>query len=122
MMSKLHALVISSSVTALRHIQSAFSASPAISLSLHTDWSLANGSVLPPNVLILCADMPIHYLRQLRLRGYDQPALILVEDAHKPAIAPLEDDLRPLENVTWAVVHAGGLPKCVEMMVMPILG
>jgi hypothetical protein len=114
MSSVLRALVISPSVEALEQIRAAFHAAPNVELSLHTDWLSPVQHTAPPSVLILHGDAPSDWLRKLRSRGYRQPALVLTADSENPTIAPLEDDLRPLENVTWAVMRAGWLPQCVD--------
>ncbi len=116
MNSPLRALVVSPNIDALQHIEAAFRATPDVELSLHTDWSVAAHPSTSPNVLIVHSDAPSDWLRNLRQRGYTQPALVLIADSENPRIAPLEDDLRPIENVTWAVIRAGGLPRCVNML------
>ncbi len=110
----LRALVISSDIEALQHIQAAFGKIPHVQLSLHTDWLVSTRQAPAPNVLILHGDAPLDWLRNLRRHGFGQPALVLTDDTEHPAIAPLEDDLRPLENVTWAVLRMGGLPRCLD--------
>lgn len=117
MSSMLRALVISPDVDALLHIQAAFRTTPDVELSMHTDWPvLAQHSAHTiPNILILHSDAPSERLRQLRRQGYQQPALVLT-NAEPLEATPLEEDLTPLENVTWAVVRAGGLPHCVSML------
>ncbi len=116
MSSILRALVISPSTEALRQIQAAFHGTPNVEVSLYTDWLAPIQRDLTANVLILHNDMPSDWLRKLRSRGYRQPALVLTADNEHPTILPLEDDLRPLENVTWAVMRAGGLPHCVDSL------
>jgi hypothetical protein len=112
MSSVLRALVISADVEAIQQIQAALT--PNVEVSVSSDWL----SPVHPNtsVLILHGDSPSDWLRKLRSRGYSQPALVLTADSDNPTIAPLEDDLRPLENVTWAVMRAGGLPHCVDYL------
>jgi hypothetical protein len=111
MSSILRALVISPDTEAIQQIQAAFEETPGFEVSVSTDWQ---GPVQhTPNVLILHSDTPSDWLRNLRNRGYSQPALVLTADIDHPNIAPLDDDLRPLENVTWDVMRAGGLPNCV---------
>jgi len=116
MSSVLRALVISPNVEALEQIQAAFKAAPNVELALHTDWLAPVQHTTAPNVLIIHGDAPSDWLRTLRNRGYRQPALVLTSDTDNPTIAPLEDDLRPLENVTWAVMRAGWLPHCVDSL------
>ncbi len=117
MIPRVHALVVSPDIAVFRHIQAAFRDSHNVELSLRTDWSLVSPFKSTANVLIVYGDSPSQCLRQLRKHGYQQPALILVPESQHSAIVPLEDDLRPLENVTWAVMRAGGLRQCAEMMV-----
>src|SRR2546421_294047 len=103
MAQKLRALVISQSVTAIEDIQSAFEPSSEVEVMLYNGASLSAHQQRLPNILILHSDKPVDRLRQLRSEGYRQPALILTDDSDSPRMAPLEDDIRPLENVTWAV-------------------
>jgi hypothetical protein len=112
MSRKLKALVASQSKSALKDIQAAFADSPDVELVLYNETDARQ----PGHVLIVHSQSPVDYLRKLRSRGYTQPALVLTEDVECPRIAPLEEDIRPLENVTWGVLRAGGLPKCVSMM------
>jgi hypothetical protein len=118
--SVLRALVVSPDVDALQQIQAAFRATPDVELALHTDWSIpvqpSGSAEVSPNVLILHSDSPSEGLRKLRKNGFRQPALVLTADTDNPTIAPLEDDLRPLENVTWAVMRAGGLLHCITSL------
>ena len=116
MISPLRALVVSPNVDVLQHIQAAFHATPDVELSLHTDWSVMARPNALPSVLIVHSDAPSDWLRSLRQQGYYQPALVLTADTANPRIAPIEDDLQPIENVTWAVIRAGGLPGCVDML------
>src|SRR2546425_10500027 len=98
MSSVLRALVISPDAEAIQQIQAAFKETPGVEVSVSTDWQAAVQHT--PNVLILHSDAPSDWLRKLRKRGYSQPALVLTADIANPTIAPLEDDLCPLENVT----------------------
>ncbi len=116
MISTLRALVISPDKDVLQRIQAAFRALPHIEVLLHTHVSEADGQSDNANVLILHSDSPTEWLRSLRTQGYTQPALVLTEDSENPRITPLEEDLLPLENVTWGVMRAGGLPHCVDMI------
>jgi hypothetical protein len=116
MKSMLRALVISQNTDALQRIREAFLGNPEVELSLYANWPVPAHQGAVHNVLILYSDAPSDWLRQLRLQGYTQPALILTADTQNPTIAPLEDDLCPLENVTWDVMRAGGLLPCVDMM------
>ncbi len=115
----LRALVISQNIDALQRIQDAFGAEHDVELSLYADWHIPASQAADKNLLIVFSDTPADWLRQLRNQGYDQPALILTADTLNPVIAPLEADLCPVENVTWEVVRAGGLPLCADMLVSP---
>jgi hypothetical protein len=115
MAQKLRALVISHSIAAQQDIQAAFQSSPDMEVVLYNEASTSAHQQRLPNVLILHSDKPVDRLRQLRMQGYKQPALILT-DSDSPRMAPLEEDIRPLENVTWAVLRTGGLPLCVNML------
>ncbi len=115
----LRALVISQNADVLQRIQDAFGTERDVELSLYVDWHIPNSQKQKQDLLILFSDTPADWLRQLRNQGYDQPALILTADTMNPAIAPLEDDLCPMENVTWDVMRAGGLPLCADLLVSP---
>ena len=116
MSSVMRALVISPDTEALQQIEAAFHGKPDVEVSVYTDWLALVERQASPSVLILHSDSPSDWLRNLRNRGYSQPALVLTADKENPTITPLEDDLRPLENVTWAVMRAGGLPRCVDSL------
>lgn len=119
MKTPLRALVVSPYLDTLQHIEAAFRSEPDIELSLHTDCAVPQypeAENTSPSVLIVHSEAPSDWLRDLRKRGYTQPALILTSDSANPRIAPVEDDLKPIENVTWGVVRAGGLPGCVSLL------
>ena len=113
----LRALVISQNADVLQRIQDAFGSKTNVELSLYADCHIPAAPKPDHDVLILFSDAPADWLRQLRIQGYSQPALVLTADTINPAIAPLEADLCPVENVTWDVMRAGGLPSCADMLV-----
>jgi hypothetical protein len=116
MNSVFHALVISPDAEAIQQIQAAFEETPEVKVSVSTDWRAPVQHTTLPNILILHSDTPSDWLRNMRSQGYTQPALVLTQDIDNPTIAPLDDDLRPIENVTWDVMRAGGLPHCVSYL------
>lgn len=115
----LRALVISQNADVLQRIQDAFGAERDVELSLYADWHIPASQKQNHDVLIVFSDTPADWLRQLRQQGFNQPALVLTADTMNPTIAPLEADLCPVENVTWDVMRAGGLPLCADLLVSP---
>jgi hypothetical protein len=116
-MLRMHALVISPDIGVLRQIQAAFRAAPDVALALCTEWSPTVQFNNPPNILIMCTDTPTDHLRRLRADGYRQPALILMPDMRRTVVVPLDDDLRPVENVAWEVMRTGRLKQCAELLI-----
>jgi hypothetical protein len=116
MTSSLRALVISPNQDTLQRIEAAFTSTPNIELSLQIHWTEAKKQHVEPNVLILHSDSASEWLRYLRTQGYHQPALVLTEDTENPSVTALEEDLLPVENVTWGVIRAGKLASCVDML------
>ena len=115
----LRALVISQNADVLQRIRDAFGTERNVELSLYADWHIPASQKPDHDVLIVFSDTPADWLRQLRNQGYRQPALVLTADTVNPAMAPLEADLCPVENVTWDVMRAGGLPLCADMLISP---
>ncbi len=115
----LRALVVSQYADVLQRIQDAFGAKRDVELSLYADWHVPPSHETNHDLLILFTDTPADWLRKLRRQGYDQPALVVTADTLNPVIAPMEADLCPVENVTWEVVRAGGLPLCADLLLSP---
>ncbi len=115
----LRALVISQNADVLQRIRDAFGSERNVELSLYADWRIPSSQRPDHDVLILFSETPADWLRKLRNQGYRQPALVLTADTVNPAMAPLEADLCPVENVTWDVMCAGGLPLCADMLISP---
>ncbi len=114
----LRALVISQNADVLQRIRDAFT-ERNVELSLYADWHIPVSQKPDHDVLIVFSETAADWLRQLRNQGYRQPALVLTADTVNPAMAPLDADLCPVENVTWDVMRAGGLPLCADMLISP---
>ena len=112
MVNRLRALIISPDIDALQNIKAAFTSITGAELTLRTTCAAAPGD--SHDVLVIHA--PNDWLRKLRANGYHQPALVLTDDDNPMRATPLDEEVRPVENVTWAVVRAGLLPVCVDIM------
>jgi hypothetical protein len=115
MKQKYSAVVLSPDNNVLQTIRSSFETLPDVELTFHTDISKVNGELKKANVLILHGDSRSTWLREIRGQGYTQPALVLSGDSL--CAEPQDSELRPFENVTLGVIHAGGLPSCINMLV-----